>query len=189
MKWVIMENFNNYAVNDIGEVKNIRTNRILKQQVNTHGYKIISLRVQKNVSKTIGVHILVASAFLGKRPTGYIVNHKDGNKQNNNASNLEYTTYSGNLIHAYKTGLHKPINVNEILVKRGEDNYMSKLTEQQVIDILKLHYKTGYGYRKIAKELQLPLGAVQGVLSTKRPRWCHIDREVIKQQVLKENGG
>lgn len=56
--------------------------------------------------KRFDLHRTLAEVFLG---TGYvegaIVNHKDGNKQNNALTNLEWVTYSGNLDHAYDTGL------------------------------------------------------------------------------------
>lgn len=53
------------------------------------------------------IHHLVAAAFLGQRPDGYEINHKDGNPQNNAASNLEYVTHSENIKHAWSTGLRR----------------------------------------------------------------------------------
>lgn len=40
--------------------------------------------------RSVSVHILVAEHFIGERPKGHHVHHKDGNKQNNTVSNLEY---------------------------------------------------------------------------------------------------
>lgn len=53
------------------------------------------------------VHVLVALAFRGLPPRDVksIPNHLDGNKLNNHETNIEWTTYSGNITHAYKTGL------------------------------------------------------------------------------------
>ena len=50
------------------------------------------------------VHRLVASAFCSKPPSPehIYVNHKDGDKSNNSACNLEYVTPAGNVIHSYK---------------------------------------------------------------------------------------
>lgn len=58
------------------------------------------------------VHRLVALAWL-ECPAGYEdmdVNHKDGNKQNNHYSNLEWVTHAKNMKHAIDTGLWKKEN-------------------------------------------------------------------------------
>lgn len=55
----------------------------------------------------IQVHIIIGRLFV-PNPFGYkILNHLKGIKTDNRAAELEWTTYSGNAIHAYKTGLHK----------------------------------------------------------------------------------
>lgn len=46
--------------------------------------------------KTKNIHVLVAEAFIGPRPTGYHVCHLDGDKKNNNLSNLRYDTPKAN---------------------------------------------------------------------------------------------
>ncbi|EAN1302314.1 HNH endonuclease [Salmonella enterica] len=56
--------------------------------------------------KNMNIHRLVAENFLGPKPYDeHVINHKDGNKQNNEVSNLEWTTIAGNTQHAYRTGL------------------------------------------------------------------------------------
>jgi len=51
---------------------------------------------------------LVAEAFLGYDPsTKYVINHKNGDKQDNDVKNLEICTRSENTLHAYKNGLSK----------------------------------------------------------------------------------
>ncbi len=48
------------------------------------------------------IHEIVALVYLWEKPDWYIVNHKDGIKLNNNPENLEYITYSENLIHSIR---------------------------------------------------------------------------------------
>lgn len=116
-----------------------------------------------------------------------MINHIDGNKLNNHYTNLEYVTSSENNIHALKNGLRHPAKMKD-KSPRGEQHYKSSVTEKQVIEILLYHYRTGEGARKIAKRFGISRGTAAGIISEKRPRWTHIDREPIKQQVLKEKG-
>lgn len=78
--------------------------RIISQQAINSGYLIVHLNLDYK-RKAATVHRLVADAFV--RGVGDEVNHKDGNKQNNCASNLEYCSYSENLLHAVATGLNR----------------------------------------------------------------------------------
>jgi hypothetical protein len=61
----------------------------------------------KTDHKNITIHRLVAEAFLPNPEGKLTVNHKDGNKLNNDVSNLEWNTYSENLKHAYSHNLNK----------------------------------------------------------------------------------
>jgi hypothetical protein len=83
-------------------------------------FAVRPVRDGKNVQRY--VHALVAEAFLGPRPPGMHVNHIDGIKTNNHASNLEYVTRAGNMAHAAASGL----------MARGSRHPASKLTEANV---------------------------------------------------------
>jgi hypothetical protein len=69
----------------------------------SNGYHCISFPGLSRVR----IHNLVAEAFIGRKPATLQVNHKDGNKDNNTAENLEYITQTENLRHAFRTGLMK----------------------------------------------------------------------------------
>jgi hypothetical protein len=79
-------------------------------------YPRVSL-LKNGVQKTRYVHQLILSAYKQKPDDALIVNHKDGDKENNSIDNLEWCTYSYNNSHAYNYGLKscspvvaKPIN-------------------------------------------------------------------------------
>lgn len=71
------------------------------------GYHQVSL-YNNGVRSTKRVHRLVAEAYIPNPENKPDINHKDGNKLNNDVSNLEWCTKSENMRHAYDTGLAKP---------------------------------------------------------------------------------
>lgn len=92
------KSYQNYFVSNIGRIKN--KNRILKQSIDNNGYYNCASKL---------VHILVAKAFIANINNYDIVNHKDGNKLNNNINNLEWTTIKMNAQHAVINGLRKNV--------------------------------------------------------------------------------
>ena len=72
------------------------------------------MSLYKNKQKKLHrIHTLVATHFINKPYPDLIVNHKDGNKFNNNVSNLEWCTYKENSNHAKDLGLDKSIIVHQ----------------------------------------------------------------------------
>lgn len=73
---------------------------------NECGYWHVSLSVASRRT-TKKVHRLVAEAFLRTPLPGEEINHRDGDKSNNQVNNLEWVTKSENIRHAVRTGLHR----------------------------------------------------------------------------------
>ena len=97
--WKTIKEFPNYEVSTYGNVRNIKTGRILKPVKNGSGYLTVFL-YNNGKSKQLLIHVLVNKAFIpdtGYNPDGTLmkghhqVNHRDENKQNNNVLNLEWT--------------------------------------------------------------------------------------------------
>lgn len=103
--WKAIEGYPNYEVSSFGRVRNKITSRVLSQEIGTEGYPTIRIFNVEGKRKHKNVHIFVARAFLGA--PSECVNHKDGDKTNNNVDNLEWCTYSQNNQHAYDHKLKK----------------------------------------------------------------------------------
>lgn len=124
-------------VSNLGRVKRVKSGRIKRPQLGTTGYYAVTLSFNGK-PKIYRIHTLVAYAFLGARPDGAEINHKDGNKLNNCADNLEYCTRSENIKHAYAHGLMKKSPGNpEFLIHglKGEKHPYAKLNQSQVDEI------------------------------------------------------
>jgi len=108
----LIPNYDNYYIYDNGDVLNINTHKILKGSISENGYKYYRLS-KNNKKQMFYAHRLVAQAFLDNKNNLPVVNHKDGNKLNNNVSNLEWTSYSENIAHAHKHNLIKHPSLKE----------------------------------------------------------------------------
>ena len=120
-KWKKVKQYPNYEISDNGRVKSILRSIIMKQN-KVATYFAVGL-TNKNGYKTFRTHRLVAEYFVkGKSNINNVVNHIDGNKENNKFDNLEWTTSGKNQEHAYRLNLRVPY----FLGKKGKDNPSSK---------------------------------------------------------------
>lgn len=103
--------------------------RILSCKISKNGYCHTTLCVE-NKQKSFLTHRLVAESFVSNPENKPEVNHKNGDKTNNNDWNLEWVTASENHIHAYKKGL-----------KRVSDNRKRELSKQMSMTLI--NNKTG----------------------------------------------
>lgn len=93
-----------YEVSNLGRVRSLKratTNGIVLKQMMRYGYMHVCLSKEGKPS-TKRVHRLVAEAFIANPMDKPVVNHIDGNKANNAASNLEWATNSENELHSYR---------------------------------------------------------------------------------------
>lgn len=117
--WKDIEGFENYQISNLGRVRtlnkynrqglpkdSVKQCKILKLIRNTHGYYSVNLYKDKKCYRK-DIHRLVAQAFIPIPKKLLQVNHIDGNKKNNNISNLEWVSAKENVQHAFKMGLIK----------------------------------------------------------------------------------
>ena len=112
-----------FQISNRGYLYSKRTNKILKTYIRPSGYECVATKVN-GTNLCFRIHRLVAQAFIPNPLNKPEVNHKDGNKLNNNVENLEWTTSSENMLHAYDTGLAN--------AKAGIDNTNAKLTIEDI---------------------------------------------------------
>ena len=101
--FLLVDGYENYCVSNHGNIKNSKTNRIMKPSNHRQGYKIIVLS-KYGQRKTFTVHRLVAKAFLENSDNKQKVDHIDENKANNNVKNLRWSTFQEN---RYNQGKYK----------------------------------------------------------------------------------
>lgn len=142
--------------------------RMLKTTPGGRGYPRVTLN-KDGRHKWSHVHSLVARAFLPKPPRrissfrkGFVVNHKDGDKLNNHAANLEYVASTANIYHARATGK---------LSAKGVKNNKAKLDDEDVRTI-RDHYSRGRTQVSLAEEFGVNQTTIS--LIVRREGWGHI---------------
>jgi hypothetical protein len=106
-EWRVVEETGGFlSVSNYGRVKGAR--KILKPQIDHKGYERLRFTVQRE-RMSARVHRLVAQTFIPNPFNKPQVNHIDGNKCNNNVSNLEWVTNKENAHHAIKAGMFKNV--------------------------------------------------------------------------------
>lgn len=158
--------YNGYKVSNFGKVIG-KKGKYLSTNIAKDGYVPTSIKDYNG--KTIhGLHRIVATVFLPNPNNLPEVNHLDGVKHNNRLDNLEWCTKKGNQDH-------------EVLVlqqRSGTNNYMNKLTDEQVIEIHNLCKEGKLLYKDIAKLYEISNTVVSSIAQA--IRWRHLGLEPLK---------
>lgn len=157
-----------YEVSNFGVIrraadsKSWAKGRVLKQVLDRGGYLQVRL-YQGNDGITRKVHRIVVEAFVGLRPKGFDINHKDSDKTNNHLFNLEFVTRSENMLHRYKAAPRRP---NSIIYRGVQRPH--KLSEAQVREIL----HDTRSNRKVASDMGVIERTIRAI--RKGQIWHHI---------------
>lgn len=118
-------------------------------------------------------HRVVVEGILGRRlGPDEIVHHKDGNAKNNNPDNLQLTTRKEHI--AIHDLFHHPQSFRwtKENAKRGEQQHVSKLTDEKVISIRAEYAAGGTSCKKLGKKYGVHANAIHWVV--RRRSWTHI---------------
>lgn len=191
--------FPGYAVSRDGCVWSHRagTWREVKAFSNGKGGGYLKVKLYRDrEAHQLKVHAIVATVFLGPRPPGMTVNHKDGVKANNTPENLEWCTVAENNRHARATGLTPPAYTHtprparvptppkvrktaeekraaiQARLRRGETNEHHKLTEDDVRELRRLHDVEGTSFGALA--IRFGISKPQARRIVLRLKWAHV---------------
>ena len=150
----------NHAVTGAEHYRKSKERELKVYLNNLTGYKFVQLYlVGKAHNKTI--HRLVAENFIENEKLSPVVNHKDGNKHNNTAENLEWCTDAYNHDHATKTGL----------LAKGSGITSSKLNEDMV-HAIKWFLKKNVSHSELAKAFKISRPTITMIANNKT--WKHV---------------
>lgn len=148
-----IKNHKHYYITSDGKVYSNFSGELkrLKTQINSNGYECITLN-----KKRYSIHRLVGEYYISN-PNNYPqINHKDGNKLNNDISNLEWCTNAQNQLHAWNIGLQQIRNAINCA-----------LTQKQADEIRYKYITTNTSQRKLAKEYGVAKTTIADILSGK----------------------
>lgn len=164
-----------YSISNFGRVKSIYREtqgkngiifrypeKLHTPQVDEHGYHRVTLR-KNTTPKQWSVHRLVADHFIGNPEKLPQVNHKNGDKSDNNLKNLEWCTASQNMQHGYDELDHERM--------RGEKNGMTKLTPE-LIESIKKSYSELKSFTKTG--LQFGISGTHVWRIVRNKSWEHL---------------
>lgn len=176
-KWEDIEGYEGfYQVSNLGRVKSLERittylwhgniverkekEKILKTRRNRWGYEVVNLSKEKK-QKTYQVHVLVANAFLEKTEVKKQVNHINGDKLNNNLSNLEFVSPKENMAHAKEMGLLGGGGAEPILSKETAKYIRGLYTENEHIT-----------QRDLSKVFNVSVGTIWDIINFKTKKYA-----------------
>lgn len=150
-----------YFVTSWGRIFSIKTKE-LSPLVGKRGYRTL-----RTMTKNLSVHQLVAKAFIKNPENKLYINHKDGNKTNNNITNLEWCTAKENYHHAINTGLLVPGEPWKYapIPKKGDNAKFTIEQAQRVVDLIR---NKGYSYIKAGATEGMSYSTVAHIMTGRR---------------------
>lgn len=169
---MVMYKNTGYVISEEGQVYS-KAGDLMSFQIK-NGYAYYELYIDGCVKRISG-HSIIAECYLGERPMGMVINHKDGNKLNNRVSNLEYITPAENTKHAHDTGL----------IKKGAGRPRLK---PETISSIKEYRSKGYSKKEISVILNISEASVSKVKDFEKGEEYFIGiKDRVSKNCLKNN--
>lgn len=176
MEWRNIKDCSNYQINENGEVRCLSRKAgsrikeelyplIMKQRLAKKGYPTVQIVRDDGSKFTAVIHRLVGLSFIPNPHNYPQIDHLDGNKLNNNVSNLEWVTNLENMKRSYKIGLRDESS-------KGEMNGRSKLKEDEVRYIYQ--NKDKFSTRYFSDKFNVSMSTVRDIKNNKK--WVHITK-------------
>lgn len=157
--WRPVKDWDWYEVSNLGRVRSLKSNRILKPLEDAWGYLTVGLYCEDSPSKIYNghlckspkkrkIHQLVAEAFCDGYEEGFVPDHIDHDRKNNRADNLRWVSRSVNAKNMQSWADRRINNYNEPVVlttRSGE--------KKQFNSIMEASRETGLHYRSIASNI------------------------------------
>lgn len=156
-----------YQITDTGKIYSPCVDRFLNTTIDRYGYEKVALVSNDNKRHRYSVHRLVLENFC---PIGNMknlqVNHIDGNKLNNNLSNLEWVTPHENTKHAFAIGLK---------TQKGEANNAAKYSEEIILQVIEM-FQQGYTGAEIDRHFGFCADYANSI--RRKERWSYLTKDI-----------
>ena len=160
-----------YQISSFGRVKSFvvsNTGRIRKG-VLALGYPQVQLKGKgDNTMETKKIHRLVGEAFIPNPNNLPEINHKQGNREDNRYWNLEWSSPSDNVKHAYRV-LGKKNNLSNQV---SENHYNASFKNEDILKMREMYSSGNYTQKQSAEVYNKKSGIINRILT--RKRWNHI---------------
>lgn len=157
--WKTIEGYPRHQCSNTGKIRYSKENRWIesKYRKNWAGYFLVNLYDgQHPKGKTFSVHGIIALNLI-PNPSQYpIINHIDGNKENNSITNLEWCSHQHNSQHAFRLGLRNDM--------KGENNHAAKLNFKKVNEIREKYLTGAYTYVNLSKEYNMSIISIKRII-------------------------
>lgn len=158
-----------YYVTEDGRVYSDFMKKYLSTMLDKDGYVKVRLTSTDNRRHRYSIHRLVMENYCPVENMNSLqINHKDGNKQNNNLSNLEWCTCQENINHACVNGLRHN--------QKGENNNGHKYSEETILKVIDMLKSKKYTGKQIDDVFGFPSDYSNSI--RRKERWAYLTENI-----------